>query len=224
MNIVERFINTELVYCNYWFKDDTPETAARKCIESTLLLHHFSNTYTGDTPYVVGLNLESLLRVMVKNYLFDDVCVYRLTSILNRELLYTDNDIDWLLSEMCNTDCMWMKLTCGCILKIIIPYKPDMSIISEKDNILSDLAYIMTKSRLKKIICSPDSEIYNDQFGAKRFLTRMLAKYKACTPYTYASIIALVCDTIILAYVQRVTKFKDLRPYFKQLSIDDFLT
>lgn len=222
MDIVDKFIDTELVYCDYWFRKDRPEVAARKCLESVLFLHYVSNTYSGYTGWRASINLESLLRLMIDNYIFDDFVKHMLNQVLDGDVVYDETYSEWFRRSMLETDNMCMRLIYGCLLKIFVPYKPDISIILNRTILLSDLGMLMTRAKSKKIICNPDSEICNNQYRADKWLTARLKRLKDLDSYSQLYIMAIMCDIVVLSYVQRTSRFKYLFPFFKQLCIKDF--
>lgn len=224
MEHVEKFIDTQLVYSDYWFKEDTPRVLARKLIESIFYLHYVSNTYTGYRAQRAGLNLESLLRQTIRHYL-DDHTSRLFVDILNGNVLYNKQHVRYIHRYVLEERTLHTRLVYGMILKVVVPTKPDISILEDRRFILTSITHMMAKSRIKKIICNPDSELTTDQYNVNKWLTREMKRiiYSHDHHYDIATTITLLTDAITLSFMQRTTKFGELFPIVKKLCVNDLL-
>lgn len=220
MEKVEKFIDSQLVYMEYWPRENRPEVTARMFIESVFYLHHVSNTYHGYVPWSAGINLVSVLKRMIRLYLDDNEFI----KMLDGSIAYNEDHMDTIYRLFKYNNVLYMRLIFGCLAKSIIPHKPNIGFIKDTDKFLESASILMCKSRSKKIICSPDSEFDNDQYHACNWIDVMMDTHKSENMYNNMVLLTAVTDIVILSYMQRVTKFKDIYEFTKRLCINDIVT
>jgi len=218
METVERFIDTQIVYSNYWIHSERPEVAGRQFIEAIFYLHYACNNLTGLSAWRSYINLLSILRVASRIYCGENVSK-KLMNVLEGRDLYDNVHFDVLRRFINTSTNMYEKIIYGLLHKSLILHKPDTSLIPNRDEFISDLMIILSKSRKFNIICNPDSEIQNNQYGASEWFDRNVNKLSTYDYYLDATKILMITDTIVLSYMKRTTKFKELFPSVRKIQL-----
>lgn len=222
MLYVENFIDTQLVYNHYWFVDHDI-TSVRKIIESVMLLHTatlFAENM--DIAWRARINLDSLLLRVAEDHLTPSMQI-EFTSILKGRIAYQDVHVLTLLSALVESGDLSTKLVVGLLFKILILHKPDIKLVSKRDDLLESLTYFMYRSRQRTVNSSPQKEIETDTLGASRWIENRISEIRSSDSEEILVHVTALLDTIALAYMHRTCYYRRIFTLLKPVSIRDIV-